>query len=194
MITGTGIDWKNIANKTVNISGTNVVLYEYKVTANTTLTVSNTRIRNIFFNFSATNFSLIFQGTNIILENCVFNVPRNEGDGVLFFNITSGGTGVLVKNCVFRNTALGVGRVELIGVQGMVSGSNIVCQNNSVTLNFSTQNPSANGSIVNGWLRNFFSIPSVVTADVLGNIYLVDNKFEDIGLVNGNAGTFHGND
>jgi hypothetical protein len=178
-------DWKDITNKTVNTSSGNKILYQYNVTSNITVLASNIKIRNILFNFSNTsNLSITFTGSNIVFENCIFNVPRNEGDGVLYFNIPSGSEGVLVKNCIFRNTASTVTRVELIGIQAQANNTNLVLDSNWTTLNF-PNNSDSNA----GYLRMFLTIPSSITNNILGNIYIVNNNFDSIGFANGNAYT-----
>jgi hypothetical protein len=172
-------NWKDITNKTAN----GIILYQYNVTASLTFTVNNIIFKNVLFNFSnTTNLALTFVGNNITFENCIFNVPRNDTNGSLFFDVTGAGTGILIKNCVIRNTAATVVRPCPIAIRALASNTNIVVQNNWMTLNYPTTDP-------NGITRFFFAIPSVVTGDVLGDIYIVDNNFENIGFANGQAYT-----
>ena len=173
--------WKDRTNKTDN----GVILHQYNVTTTTTFTgLNNIIFRRVFFNYSnTTNISMIFNNCfNIVFENCVFNIPRNEGDGCLYFNVSGGA--VEVRDCVFRDTANTVTRVELIGTSALNTTDNIVIRNNWITLNYP-------GAVLgsSAYLRMVFTIPGTVTTPVLGNIYIVENTFDTIGFVNGNAYT-----
>lgn len=173
--------WKDRTNKTAN----SVVLHQYNVTATTTFTgLNNVIFRRVFFNYSNTsNISMIFNNCyNIIFDNCVFNVPRNEGDGCLYFNVNGGS--VEVKDCVFRDTANTVTRVELIGTSALNASDNIVIRNNWTTLNYPGATPGTSS-----FMRMFFTIPSSVTTPVRGKIYIVGNTFDTIGFANGHAYT-----
>ena len=171
-------NWYTTGNKTAN----GVILAQYTVTSQT-FTISNTRFRNVYFNIPTTNMTLTFVGNNIVFENCVFDIPRNEGDGILYFDVRGAGSGVVVQNCVFRNVNNTVNRVEFIGTRGLIAGSSIVIQNNWDTLNFSSATSG------NGYSRIDFNIPSSITSDILGDIYIVNNNFDNMGFANGNAYT-----
>jgi hypothetical protein len=172
--------WKAVGNKTAD--GT--VLHQLNVSANVTVTASNLTLRNLFFSLSNTNVTITFVGTNIVIENCVFQVSRNEGDGCLFFNVNAPGAGVSVNNCVFRNFTSTTNRVELLGVTQLDGSGNLVISNNFYTLNYSV--PTAADE---GIGRMFFTIPSTIAGDILGDIYIVNNHTEDVGFSNGHAYT-----
>lgn len=173
--------WKTITNFD---AGSGIVLHRFTVTAVTTYTLNNVVFRYVAFNFNNTpsGLSLLFNScSNVVFENCVFNVPRNTGDGVLYFNIIGASGGVSIKDCVFRNTTTtDMTGTELIGVSGMTAGTSIVVQDNSYTLNWSSTQAIG---------RMFFTIPNTIPNNVLGNIYIVGNLHDDVGLANSNSFT-----